>query len=118
VVLHSGSKESTDALGDRGRVADARRSRRDGGARRSTDFALERQPIERDGNRIAAAPPAATSYADLQREAGDYLYEVGSLNQGYLEAASCPTLMVTVPNLIFADGFESGNTSAWRGVIP
>ncbi len=82
------------------------------------DFALERQTVQRDGARIAAPLPAETSYVDWQRELGDYVYEVGSLNQGYLQAASCPPLLVTVPNLIFADGFESGNTSAWSGVIP
>jgi hypothetical protein len=82
------------------------------------DFALERQTIERDGARIAAPLPATVSYQDRQLEMGTYTYRVGSLNQGYLDAGSCATVQATVISLIFADGFESGDTSAWSAPFP
>ena len=33
-------------------------------------------------------------------------------------AASCPAIRVTAPPLLFADGFESGDLSAWTSGVP
>lgn len=80
------------------------------------DFAVERQYVVRDGLELAALVPDASGWIDAEVSPGAYLYSVGAMNGGYLDAASCPSLAVNVP--LFTDGFESGDTTAWSATTP
>ncbi len=82
------------------------------------DFAVDWQLISRDDARIAVMDPVATSFTDPLLPDGTYSYRVTTLNQGAEQAPGCPSVNVVVSSSIFADGFETGDTTMWSASVP
>lgn len=82
------------------------------------DGALRWQYLVRDGERFAALTPDATTFADDLPPPGAHTYSVISVNQGLREATACPEVTVVFSAVIFADGFETGDASAWSSTSP
>lgn len=80
------------------------------------DSGVQWQHVTRNGLRIAGLGGSATSYVDRQAPHGQLTYRVTPINYGLAEAANCPSAAVTLS--LFADGFESGSTSAWSATVP
>jgi hypothetical protein len=74
--------------------------------------------VTRDDVRIAAMPPGVGRHRDGRLADGVHEYQVVTVNQGTREAVGCATVQVTVDDVIFADGFESGDTTAWAVTFP
>lgn len=82
------------------------------------DGGVRWQYLFRNGRRIASLLPGVGRHRDTDLPNGTHEYQVVTVNQGTRDAAGCATVQVQVDDLIFADDFESGDTSAWGPAGP